>query len=184
MMYREPEMQATETQIHVVGWFFTALMAVFATGILVAIPLRVGLNLLVKERRKTHLKETVWLSLITILLFAYLWESHREFQALAPPINVTTIDEFSKSMPPPQHLRLIDAIDVSGKQLIAWSGDLAGPLSLPSGRACYLFDNRGQLIDWQPETGDGGPVDDVIRTSKVVRTLTLAEALQMTQEGA
>jgi hypothetical protein len=79
-------------------------------------------------------------------------------------------------MPSPRDLR---DVQTEGRQLIAWFGDLSGPLDLPSGPSCYIFDTTGKLVDWQVETGDGGPVENLLQASAQERSITLAEALQI-----
>ena len=44
-------------------------------------------------------------------------------------------------------------------------------------RHVKFLDGNGELVDWHPETGDGGPVDEFLQPSVEQRQLALDEAL-------
>ena len=50
-------------------------------------------------------------------------------------------------------------------------------------RHVKFLDGNGELVDWQPETGDGGPVDEFLQPSVEQRQLALDEALTITGTG-
>lgn len=168
-----------ETNIFLILFACGMLAAISAvlTVVLITIPLRIAMNLAIKRHRRTRLMETITLLFCFILAIAYPFEVVRERRKLAPPKDVTTLVAFADQMPPPRGLALIRH---DGNEYIAWRGELSGPVDLPSGAACYLFDTNGNLFKWQPETGDGGPVDDILKSSEALRTLTLQEAVAMT----
>lgn len=154
-----------------------ASIAAVLTVVLVTIPLRIAMNLATKRHRRARLMETITLLFYFILAIAYPFEVVRERRKLAPPKDVTTLVAFADQMPPPRGLALIRH---HGNEYIAWRGDISGPVDLPSGAAFYLFDTDGNLFKWQPKTGDGGEVDDILENSEALRTLTLQEAIAMT----
>lgn len=154
-----------------------AAASAILTVALITIPLRIAMNLAIKRHRRTRLMETITLLFYFILAIAYPFEVVRERRKLAPPKNVTTLVAFADQMPPPRGLALIRH---HGSEYIAWRGEISGPVDLPSGAAYYLFDTNGNLFKWQPETGDGGPVDDILKSSEAMQTLTFQEAVAMT----
>lgn len=160
----------------VFGVVFMALIAVVLTAIVVAIPARVTMNLVLRDRRRSHLSETTVLTVLLTLFIAWVFEVRRERLNLAPPPGVATLSEFADTMPPPLRLELFQN---DGRHYIVWTGELSGPVDVPSGHSCYIFDESGHLIDWQPETGDGGPVEDFLDSSAKKRPLTLDEALSI-----
>jgi len=141
---------------------------------------RIAMNVILKDRRCSHRSETAVLTLLLALIVAYVVEVRRERLGLAPPQGVATLSAFADAMPPPQTL---DLVHHDGHAYIAWTGDLSGPFDLPSGPSCYIFNDDGDLVDWQPETGDGGPVEDFLRSSVKQQQLTLDEALRITRSG-
>ena len=159
---------------------FVALAAAMFTAVIIAIPLRITMNVILKDRRHPHRSETVVLTLLLVLIVAYVFEVRRERLRLAPPQGVATLSAFVDAMPPPQRLELVHN---DGHGYIAWTGNLSGPCDLPSGPSCYIFNDNGHLVDWQPETGDGGPVEDFLRSSVKQKQLTLDEALRMTRNA-
>lgn len=159
-------------QIVVALLFGSILAAILASA--VATPLRIAINLLLKDRRRTHRSETALLIGLVLLTTGWLLEEIREKSRLAPPTGVTTFPEFAKSRPEPRRLELVETADGSW---IAWYGELAGPLAIPSGPSCYLFDRTGRLVGWQSETGDGGSVEDIIDRATLRQAMHLSEAL-------
>lgn len=154
----------------------TAILAAFA----VAMPLRILLNLAFGERRRTHRKET--LVLVGVLAAGCGWaaEHSREIKSLAPPSGVTTFEPFVAAMPAPSFIR---SFRREGRIYVAWYGDFAGPIAFPSGPACYLFDDRGTLVDWQPETGDGGHVEHFLESALDRHTITMEQAQEIVQRS-
>ena len=156
------------------------LAATVLTFIVVAIPLRIFLNLTLKDRRRSHRTETIQLFIALALSIGLPLEMRRERHRLAPPTGVKPLSEFAKTAPPPRRLEIVRH---DGDDYIAWFGALSGPIDVPSGPSCYLFDSKGALVDWQPETGDGGPVERFIRSSTRTGKISLEEALKLTQQS-
>jgi hypothetical protein len=142
---------------------------------IVAVPVRIGLNLGIPTRRRAYRTETLSLGSLVLMTVAWLWEGAREMQALAPPAGVTTLSEFAATMPAPTRLELMV---VDGREYIVWTGEIAGPLALPSGPACYLFDDAGNLEDWQAVTGDGGRVEDMINAADRIDAIMLDDPMR------
>ena len=109
---------------------------------------------------------------------ALLFEGERQARALRPPAGVTTLAGFAEAMPPPRFMR---APLTDGRRWILWYGKSMSSMALPSGPPCYVFDDRGALVHWQPDTGDGGRADEFLANSTVRPDITLAEALEMTR---
>lgn len=164
------------------GVVFLAVFAAVVTAIVVAAPLRILMNVILKDRRRSHRSETVGLTLLLVLIVGYGFEVRREQARLAPPVGVATLPAFVDAMPPPQYLELVHN---DGREYVAWFGEVSGPLDVPSGPSCYLFDDSGDLIDWQPETGDGGPVEAFLQSSeRLEEEMTLEKALTVTRNAA
>jgi hypothetical protein len=174
--------RGTAAVILAFGVVFMALAAALLTAVFIAIPLRIMTNVILKDRRRSHRSETVVLALPLALTVAftvaYVFEVRRERSRLAPPEGVATLSAFADVMPPPERLELVHH---DGRGYIAWTGALSGPYDVPSGPSCYIFNDKGCLVDWQSETGDGGPVEDFLRSSVKQKQLTLNEALRITR---
>lgn len=144
----------------------------------VGLPLRVIVNLAVPSRRHAYRIETRWLAGILICLTIMMVADAHAKWSLSPPEGVTSLKEFSGRMPAPQWLELHS---INGRDYVAWYGETASLLALPSGPSCYVFDGGGQLVDWQPETGDGGSVQNFLSESDRKRQITVEEALTLTR---
>jgi hypothetical protein len=108
--------------------------------------------------RRSIIRGVLSCILVTIVcLGLWAWVIKLEMDAMSPPPNVKTFEEFAAVMPPPTWLAAV----THGNELsIVWRGDRCGPVFVPSGPACYLFDSRGTLLQWSPDTGDGSALDD------------------------
>jgi len=93
----------------------------------------------------------------TVCLGLWAWVIKLEMDAMSPPPNVKTFEEFATVMPPPARLALVRH---GTEFFVVWVGDYCGPVFVPSGPACYLFDSSGTLLQWTPDTGDGSALDD------------------------
>jgi hypothetical protein len=151
-------------------------MAAIVNGIIVAIPLRIVLNLVLSDRRRTHRTETIVLICLLLVFFGYFWEVGREHRSLAPPRGVATLAQFADVMSAPQSLQLVRYGD---RNYIVWTGERTGPFDIPSGPSCYIFDDNGELVDWTSETGEDGSVDKFVRSSEKQPELTVEEALKI-----
>lgn len=158
------------------GIVFLGVVAALLTSVAVAIPLRIVLNLTIRHRRRSHRTETILLATVLILVIGYELEVQRERNRLEPPQGVTRLSDFAKAMSPPHRLELMRK---DGSEYVVWFGELSGPIDIPSGHSCYLFDRNGDLLKWQPETGDGGPVDEFLRSSSNAGEITIDGALNI-----
>jgi hypothetical protein len=159
--------------------FFALLLSVVFMLVIcveVGVPLRVIVNLAVPGRRHAYRIETCCLAGVFICLAMFKMENARSRLSLAPPAGVTTLTRFADRMPPPRQLELYLQ---DGRRYIAWHGERMSLLTFPSGPSCYLFDDRGQLVDWQPETGDGGPVQRFLSDSVQEQAISVDEALAL-----
>ncbi|MCA8996950.1 MAG: hypothetical protein KDA80_08190 [Planctomycetaceae bacterium] len=129
--------------------------------------------------RLPHRSEIVTALVVIALLWAYIWEVCRERRALAPPSGVDTLAQFAKSMPKPRHLALVEN---NGTTAFVWIGETSGPFDQPSGPSCYLFDTSGKLLAWQPDTGEGGPLDSWAIAGHSAKEMTLSEAIEENRE--
>jgi hypothetical protein len=62
-----------------------------------------------------------------------------------------TLAEHLSVMPQPQSY---GAFSLAGQEYLAAWGPMRAWWTLPSGGPVYIFDSRGQLVDWSPDTGD------------------------------
>jgi hypothetical protein len=162
------------------GFIYVGLAAAVLAVVLVAIPLRIVLNLALKDRRRSHRTETIALCVALVAVIGYPLEIRRERNRLAPPSGVNQLSDFAEAAPPPRRLELVRH---DGDKYLVWFGALSGPLDVPSGPSCYLFDQKGRLIDWQPDTGDGGPVESFLSSSSRTGEISLMEALNLTLDS-
>ena len=162
------------------GFVFVGVVAAMLTVVLVAIPLRIVLNLTLKDRRRSHRSETMALSVVLAAVIGYPLEVQRERNRLAPPRGVHQFSDFASAGRRPRRIELVRH---DGGEYLVWFGALSGPIDVPSGPSCYLFDKNGELLDWQPETGDGGPVERFLSSSSRAGEIGLEEALKLTQDS-
>jgi hypothetical protein len=113
---------------------------------------------------------------IVLIIAAYFHEITREAGKLAPPEGCTTLQRFKNEMPVPRNLELFSH---SGVTYILWTGELCGPLYSPSGPSFYLFDNRGNLLKWQHESGEGAPLDKMVSSAIDMRKITIEDAISL-----
>ena len=71
----------------------------------------------------------------------------------------------------------IAVVELDGKSYVVWIGGLAR-WSLPSGRACYVFDETGKLVMWDTETGNAQPSTRFLQQVRPDRAVTLDEAVR------
>ncbi len=65
------------------------------------------------------------------------------------PDEVRTIQQFADSMPPPKEVWYLEGGSNNAFVVI---GDM--PCGVPSGPPVYVFNQRGDLVDWTPDLGD------------------------------
>lgn len=177
--FREPPVELYSSEMLALAICLVPIFAAFAAVIVVTIPVRITVNLFASARRSSHRTETIFLCLVLFAIATSIAHEAWERKALAPPPGVTTLEAFARAIPPPRHL--ITATH-EGKRIFSWHGELMSLLTIPSGPSCYLFDESGNLIDWQAETGDGGPVERILIKSEGHRPIALAEALASVEQ--
>jgi len=128
-------------------------------------------------KRRTILELVVITVVPCVGLFVWNRIASAERMRLVPPASATTLKAFSEQMPPPKRLAKIDE---NGSTKIVWTGD-AALFSLVSGPACYVFDERGNLIQWDLSTGDGEPTTPLLYKTFKQPEMTLNEALAFTR---
>jgi hypothetical protein len=93
---------------------------------------------------------------------------------IVPPEGVRTLEDFIREMRP---AAVIAEVSHEGKPCVLWIGQVEFPNTFPSGPPCYLFDRKGNLLDWQYETGEGGGLDVLVKEARKGKTLSVEEAL-------
>ncbi len=94
--------------------------------------------------------------------------------AVSPPKGVTHLSDFAKHMKPP---RKLSRIQFDGQELIVWEGQLKPFPAVSSGPACYVFDLRGNLLEWSSETGEGGRVSEILAATRSAKGMALEEVI-------
>lgn len=121
----------------------------------------------------------VWpaLALVAILLvfFAHEYNANR---LVKPPHPNCTLKELAAKVSPPAHIALVTQ---HGAQRLVWIGTIPR-LTIRSGPPCYIFDERGRLVDWCPETGEGWPLDNLVTAAYKLQPMSLDEALRWYEE--
>lgn len=97
-----------------------------------------------------------------------------ERRRIVPPASVRTLEDFIREMRP---AAVIAEVSHAGKPCLLWIGKIEFPNTFPSGPPCYLFDQKGNLLVWQYETGEGGKLDGVEREARKGKKLSVEEAL-------
>jgi hypothetical protein len=98
-----------------------------------------------------------------------------EQNRLAPPEGVDTLDDFAESMPAPTKLAIVEE---SSTTYVVWIGEYATTWLLPSGPSCYVFDDAGDLLDWDWITGDGQSTTRLCELAWAAEALTVDEAIE------
>lgn len=97
-----------------------------------------------------------------------------------PPKDAQTLSAFAARMPGPARLThtTIDAVSY-----IVWEGEFTfwAGLGLASGPPAYLFDERGNLVDWTPDRGDYHRLDPFLDANGT--PVSLDTAHEMTRKA-
>jgi len=88
--------------------------------------------------------------LVMILVFAYGVLAPRERSKLRPPEGMKNVEDFTSRFGR-EHSWVVVLID--GKTLYE-ARKRAPTWTLPSGEACYIFDEKGHFLGWTPDNGD------------------------------
>ena len=108
----------------------------------------------------------------------WIFFARAEQQRLTPPAGVDSLDGFAAVMPAPFQVAVVE---LGGKSYVVWIGGLAR-WSLPSGRACYVFDETGKLVMWDTETGDAQPSTRFLQAARPDKGVTLDEAVRFVRK--
>ncbi len=114
------------------------------------------------------------LGVFAVLLVGWIAADLRSGFAVAPPQGVTHITVFAQQMKPPRRLA---RTQFESAEVIVWEGQLKPFPSVPSGPACYVFDRRGNLLEWSSETGEGGRVSEILAASRFAHDTSLSEVI-------
>lgn len=114
------------------------------------------------------------LSLLIAMAALFLGHEYAANRRITPPNMGCRLSELAEKIPPPARLLLLSHHEPIR---LVWIGTVP-PLTVRSGPPCYAFDERGRLIDWSPETGEGGQLDKLVAASvHQGQPISLAEAL-------
>src|ERR1044071_6550373 len=93
----------------------------------------------------------IWkIAAFMVLLVAYFWYLKHEYRKLTPKAG--GIHAFLAEMPKPAR---IESFDLEGQHYIELIGHSpTGLLIVPSGPPRYVFDAKGNLVDWTQDDGD------------------------------
>ena len=122
-----------------------------------------------------------WLIVACLLIGGpsiWIWFAHAEQQRLTPPVGVDSLEDFAAVMPAPFQIAVVEQ---GGKSYVVWIGGIAR-WSLPSGRACYVFDETGKLVMWDTETGDAQPSTNFMQLARPDKAVTLDEAVRFVRK--
>lgn len=126
-------------------------------------------------QRRVRLLRPLWL-VVALLVCVVLYLAH-EYSAntrLMPPSAHATIVEVAEVVPAPIRIALVSH---NGMQRMVWIGQIP-PLTIRSGPPCYVFDERGELIDWRPATGEGWQLDSLVTMAFQNRPLSVEDAVK------
>jgi hypothetical protein len=79
----------------------------------------------------------------------------------------------------PRHLAFVVSDD---KNRYVWLG--RDHMLLGSGPPVYVFDDQGRLLEWSPDTGEGGKLDAIAREAFLAPRMTVAEAQEQISKQA
>ena len=88
--------------------------------------------------------------LVALFVASIAYKVHA-YAALAPGPNDRTFAGFAHA---PRGDREFVWMDHDGHRLLVCRGPMPPLLAFPSGPAAYVFDERGDLVDWTPDVGD------------------------------
>jgi hypothetical protein len=115
-----------------------------------------------------------WLAALAVTVLLWACVAADERARLTPKSNDISLRGFAASMSPPHALAVVE--DAASSKIV-WVGETA-MWSLPSGPACYVFDSKGTLVEWDVSTGDGEPTTRFMRRAFDGKQLTVDEALE------
>lgn len=94
------------------------------------------------------------LMLVILLLSAgtaFVWICNIEIRKGKPDDSIRTIVDFLDCMPSPQ---LVREFQFGEEVFVELVGPLPHSITLPSGPPSYVFDGKGELVDWTHDKGD------------------------------
>jgi hypothetical protein len=129
-----------------------------------------------KAAKKQSIRWWDWLLFsifVTAILTWFSWDLYA-YGLAAPPHPECSISEFAETMPPPQHLSVMN---VDGQLRLVWIGELPS-FTIRSGPPCYVFATDGTLIDWTAETGEGSELDTIVLQAFHAPAVTVEDAIE------
>jgi hypothetical protein len=123
-----------------------------------------------------HSKRCKWViaAILGTSLFALLTNDlYFANRRIAPPSVNCTLAELAAKVHEPRRLALVDQ---RGMQRLVWIGERPN-FTVRSGLPCYVFDDRGRLVDWRAETGEGWSLDFLCSAACEAQPISLDEAL-------
>jgi hypothetical protein len=112
---------------------------------------------------------------VILLVLAVVFIPTRDVDKVRPPAGADRLKQFAAAMPAPQKVAVVR----DGEDLIVWIGSKESLVYLASGPPCYVFDSHGKLVQWAPETGEGGEIDAFCRRAWVAEPIPVAEAIAL-----
>ena len=104
-----------------------------------------------------EVKKTVGaLAAVVVVFAAFVAFKAIAYAKLSPGPDERTFAGFART---PRADRELVWIDHEGHRLLVARGPTAPALTFPSGPAAYVFDEKGEMIDWTPDVGDTPRLD-------------------------
>jgi len=110
---------------------------------------------------------------VAFMVRGYIADYH-----IKPPDSKCTISELENKIGPPQHLAIIKN---NNTQYLVWIGYVPS-LTIRSGPPCYIFDERGKLVDWCSESGEGWPLQNLVDNAFDTSPISLDEAIEWVKD--
>lgn len=120
-----------------------------------------------------------WPALVLLAIaLVFFTNEYIAYRRAKPPNANCTLAELVEAVPPPARLAIVPQ---HGVQRLVWIGPISW-LTVRSGPPCYVFDERGQLVDWCPETGEGWALDYLKVAAYEEQSISLDEAVRWCNE--
>lgn len=134
--------------------------------------------------RRVYLR--AWRGAVPLIALAgvfvvFLLHEYHVSRRIEPPTADCTVVELARKVSPPQRVAVVTQ---NGLERLVWIGHVPA-LTIRSGPPCYVFDERGRLIDWCSETGEGWRSENLVAAAFEARPMSLEDALRWSaKEGA
>jgi hypothetical protein len=123
------------------------------------------------QRKRKNL--LVWVAIAALVSSCLAYDGLASSR-VSPPGDGCTVAELAAKVPPP---KLLAMVSDHGRERLVWVGEVPA-MTVRSGPPYYVFDERGKLVEWCAEAGEGREADPWLTAAFAAPQISLKEALR------